>query len=331
MPEPIAEAGTASSTKTRVLIAVRVVVSVALLALLFSRMDVGALAANARQASIPWLLVALVIYFAHVLASTWRWRVLLDAQSVHVPRTLLLSSYLVAIFFNNFLPSNIGGDVIRISDTARRARSKTLATTVILVDRGLGVLGLVLVSAISATIIGHLQGHVPSPIWPVWLWAAFIVAVGIAVPLVWAPSMFGLLLRPLIAIHPEWMGERIVKLTKALERFRDSPGALAECFVGALCVQALLIVYHLAVVHALHIPIGIWDLAVIVPLSFVVQMVPVSLNGFGIREATFSLYFMRVGLPMQSGVLVSLGATVVMMIFSLSGAAVYLVQGGRRV
>jgi uncharacterized protein (TIRG00374 family) len=330
LPERHTEAGTASSTKTRILIAARVVVSVVLLALLFSRMDVGALAANARQASIPWLLVALVIYFAHVLASTWRWRVLLDAQSVHVPRTLLLSSYLVAIFFNNFLPSNIGGDVIRIADTARRTRSKTLATTIILVDRGLGVLGLVLVAAISATIVGHLQAHVPSPIWPVWLWAAFAVAIAVGIFLVWAPSMFARLLRPLTAFNPAWMTERIEKLTKALERFRDSPGALAECFAGALCVQALLIAYHLAVVYSLNIPIGIWDLAVIVPLSSVVQMAPVSLNGFGIREATFSLYFTRLGLPMQSGVLVSLGATVVMMIFSLSGAAVYLVQGGRR-
>jgi glycosyltransferase 2 family protein len=309
---------------------VRVVVSVVLLALLFSRMDVGALAANARQASVPWLLVALVIYFAHVLASTWRWRVLLDAQSVHVPRTLLLSSYLVAIFFNNFLPSNIGGDVIRISDTARRTRSKTLATTIILVDRGLGVLGLVLVAAISATIVGQLQGHVPSPIWPVWLWAAFAVTIALGIFLVWAPSLFGRLLMPLTAFNPAWMSERIEKLTHALERFRNSPGALAECFAGALCVQALLIVYHLAVVHALNVPIGVWDLAVIVPLSFVVQMVPVSLNGFGVREATFSLYFTRLGLPMQSGVLVSLGATVLMMIFSLSGAAVYLMQGGRR-
>lgn len=330
MSERLAEDRTASSSKTRVLIAVRIVVSVALLTLLFSRMDVGALMASARQASIPWLIVALAVYFAHVLASTWRWRVLLDAQDVHIPRTLLLSSYLVAIFFNNFLPSNVGGDVIRISDTARRARSKTLATTVILVDRGLGVLGLVLVAAISATIVGHLQGHVPSPIWPVWLWTAFAIAIAGAVPLVWAPSLFSRLLRPLRRINPTWVGARIEKLTATLERFRDRPGALAECFLGALCVQALLIAYHLAVVHALHIPIGVWDLAVIVPISFVVQMVPVSLNGFGVREATFSLYFMRLGLPMQSGVLVSLGATVVMMIFSLSGAALYLAHGSRQ-
>ena len=49
-----------------------------------------------------------------------------------------------------------------------------------------------------------------------------------------------------------------------------------------------------------------WDLAVIVPLSFIVQMLPVSVNGFGVREATFSFYFTRVGLSMESALLVSL-------------------------
>jgi hypothetical protein len=299
-----------------------------LLSVLFSRVDAGELWTSARRASLPWLLLALAVYFVHVVASTWRWRVLLDAQGVHVPRRRLLASYLIAIFFNNFLPSNIGGDVVRISDTAQPARSKTLATTVILVDRGLGLLGLVLVAALGATALGWLGGAQPSPIWPVWLWAGFFGAAAATAPAVLAPAGFGRLLRPLSLIDP-WVATRIDKLTGALARFRDRPGALAECFAGAVCVQGLLIAYHLAVVQALAIPISVWDLAVIVPLSFVVQMVPVSLNGFGIREATFSLYFARVGLPIQSGVLVSLGATALMMIFSLSGAALYLSQGHR--
>ena len=71
-------------------------------------------------------------------------------------------------------------------------------------------------------------------------------------------------------------------------------------------VQALLVVFYLAVVYALHMPVTFWDLAVIVPLSFVVQMLPVSVNGFGVREATFSFYFARLGLPMESAVLLSL-------------------------
>lgn len=299
--------------------------SVVLLAVLFSRMDARELWTSAKQASIPWLMLALALYFVHVVASTWRWRVLLDAQGVHVPPTTLLSSYLVAIFFNNFLPSNIGGDVVRIGDTARRARSKTLATTVILVDRGLGLLGLVLVAALGATAVGHVN----PPIWPVWLWMGFLIAIAVTAPALLAPAGFGRLLRPLSLVNP-WVAEHVVTLTDALARFRDRPGALAECFVGALCVQAILIGYHLAVVQALHVPVSVWDLAVVVPISFIVQMVPVSVNGFGVREATFSLYFMRLGLPLQSGVLVSLGATVLMMIFSLSGAALYMSHASRQ-
>ncbi len=55
-----------------------------------------------------------------MIASTWRWQLLLDAQDVKLPGRTLLGSFLVANFFNNFLPSNIGGDVIRIRDTAGR-------------------------------------------------------------------------------------------------------------------------------------------------------------------------------------------------------------------
>jgi uncharacterized membrane protein YbhN (UPF0104 family) len=323
LPDTVIEQAETSSPRRPLLLVVRIVVSVALLAILFSRIDTGELWTSARQASVPWLLIALGLYFVHVLASTWRWRVLLDAQGVHVPRRKLLSSYLVAIFFNNFLPSNIGGDVVRISDTARRAQSKTVATTVILVDRGLGLLGLVLVAALGATALGMVAGHQPSPIWPVWLWVGFFVAIAVTAPALFAPGGFGRVLRPLSTLDP-WVATRVERLTNALARFRDRPGALAECFAGAIFVQALLIGYHGAVVQALNIPISVWDLAVIVPLSFVVQMIPVSLNGFGIREATFSLYFARLGLPIQSGILVSLGATVLMMIFSLSGAALYM-------
>ena len=82
-----------------------------------------------------------------------------------------------------------------------------------------------------------------------------------------------------------------------------------------------------AAAYALHIAVGPWDLAVIVPLSFILQMAPISINGFGVREAVFSLYFARLRLPLESALLVSLVPTLLVMLFSLSGAAVYV---GRR-
>jgi len=76
-------------------------------------------------------------------------------------RVRLLNSYLVATFFNNFLPSNIGGDVIRIRDTAPQAGSKTLATTVVLMDRGLGLLGLLTIAAAGSSIASRIGGRPP--------------------------------------------------------------------------------------------------------------------------------------------------------------------------
>jgi uncharacterized membrane protein YbhN (UPF0104 family) len=306
------------------LIFVRLAVSVALLAFLFSRIDVGSLWETARQASLSWLLVALLLFFVMLLASTWRWQILLDAQSVHIPARTLLSSYMVAVFFNNFLPSNIGGDVVRIRDTAGPAGSKTLATTVILIDRAVGMVGLVFVAALGATVAGRFARQMPVPIWPAWLWAGFFVTTALTAPAVLVPAGVGRLLRPLTVVHPTWVGDRIETLTSALGRFRDRPGVLLACFAWAVVIQALLVGYHYFVAYSLHIPVTFWTLSMIVPISFIVQMIPVSVNGFGVREATFAFYFARIGLPVHSAVLLSLTATGLMMLFSLSGAAIYV-------
>ena len=320
----MSEEPSSAPSRRYAVIGVKIAVSAALLTLLFSRIDVDRLWAGARNASLAWLAIALLLYFANVLAGIWRWWLLLDAQDVHVAPLTLLNSMLVALFFNNFLPSNIGGDVIRIRDTARPAGSKTLATAVVLVDRALGFLGLVLVAASGATIAASSLHHGPMPIWPVWLWAGFLICAGTAAPVLLAPSGFGRLLQPLTVLHPEWVGDRIEKLTTVLARFRDRPSALIICFCSAVFVQALGIVFYVAVAYALHVDIAPWDLAVIVPIATVVQMLPVSINGFGVREATFSFYFARLGLPIESALLVSLVATGLTMLFSVSGAAVYI-------
>jgi uncharacterized membrane protein YbhN (UPF0104 family) len=310
-----------------VLLAVKIAVSIILLAILFSRIELTRLWSIARQASIVWLCAALGIYVINVLASVWRWHVLLGAQQIDMPVPALIQSFLVAHFFNNFLPSNIGGDVIRIRDSSRITGSKTLAATVVLADRVIGLIGLVLVAAMGATMVAGLAGHVPSPIWPSWLWAGFLGATMVSVPAVLAPAGVGRLLQPLTVLHPEWVGDRIDSVTGALARFRDRPSAIARCFGGAVFVQTTVVIFYIAVAHALRVPIAPWDLAVIVPLSFVVQMLPVSVNGFGVREATFSFYFTRVGLPLESALAVSLVAAVLIMFFSLSGGVVWFTRG----
>jgi uncharacterized membrane protein YbhN (UPF0104 family) len=307
--------------------AAKLAVSVVLLWILFSRIDFATLRSGIESASIPWLVAAIGVYAVIILASVWRWGLLLGAQGVHVGARRLTGSFLVALFFNNFLPSNIGGDVVRIRDTAGPAGSKTLATAVILVDRGLGLMGLVLVAACGASLAAAGATGGALPIGPAWLWGGFLLGAGLSMPALLAPAGFGRLLQPLRIIHPEWIDERIEKITAALSRFRNRPGALAGCFGGGVFVQGAFVAFYLAVAYALQVPIGPWDMAVIVPLSFILQMAPVSINGFGVREAAFSLYFSRLGLPLESALLVSLVPAVLVMLFSLSGAAVYVGRG----
>src|SRR4029077_20824010 len=93
---------------------------------------------------------------------------------------------------------------------------------------------------------------------------------------------------------------------------------------AAIFVQATLVVFYFGVAYALHLNVALSDQCVIVPISFVVQMLPVSVNGFGVREATFSFYFTRIGQPIASALLVSLVAQALIMMFSLTGAALYV-------
>ena len=313
------------AARTVVVPMVKLAISVTLIAVLVSRIDAARLWSIARTASVSWLIVAIVVYLAMILTSAWRWGLLLKAQRAHLGFGKLTASFLVATFWNNFLPSNIGGDVIRIADSAPAVGSKTRAATVVLVDRGIGLLGLVLVAALGATVGPRLIESGPG-VGAGMLWLAFIGATIVAVPVLLLPQALPRLLKPLRVIHPDWIDERLARLGGTLERFRDSPSVLLSCFGGAVAVQATLVGFYLAVARSMGIPIGFAELAVVVPVSFIVQMVPVSMNGFGVREATFGFYFTRIGLPLESALLVSLVGAALIMVFSLSGAATYLIR-----
>jgi uncharacterized membrane protein YbhN (UPF0104 family) len=312
-----------SSLRRSVVLAIKLAVSVGLLVILFSKIDVAELWRTARLASVPWLFAALAVFAASTFIAVWRWNLLLKTQHVEIGFASLLATFLVSSYFNNFLPSNIGGDVVRIGDTGRHVNSKTLAATVVLMDRILGLIALVFVAALGATAIGRFH-HTAAPIWPAWLWAGFLAGAAATTPAVFAPAGFGRMLRPLTVFHPEWVGNRITTLTGALARFGAEPAALVTAFTGAIGVQGALVLFYFAVAYALHLDIALWDLAVVVPMSFVVQLLPVSIGGFGVREAFFSYYFHRIGQPIEDAVLLSLVAQALLMLFSLSGLAVYI-------
>jgi uncharacterized membrane protein YbhN (UPF0104 family) len=320
------EPGGHSTTVRRLAIAgLKLGVSVALLAYLLSRVDTAKLFTKIREASLVWLAAALGLYLLMILASAWRWQKLFAAQRMSVSGGTLVRSYLVATFFNNFLPSNIGGDVVRIRDTAAVAGSKTVATTIVVIDRAIGLLGLLFVAALGASAT-RISGSGAVPVWPPLLWAGFaVLSAALTVPIA-RPGAVARLLAPARRLHMEWVQERLAKMTSAFSRFRERPSSLLWCLAGAVIVQMVLVAFYAAVAYSIAIPIPIAQLAVLVPVSFVVQMLPVSVNGFGVREATFSYYFVTLGLPVDSALALSLLGYATILAFSLSGAVVYGTQ-----
>jgi glycosyltransferase 2 family protein len=285
--------------------------------------DLQQLAGTMLRAAPAWIALAVAAYLAMLGLSVWRWQVLLRAQHVTVRARTLWKSWLVALFFSNFLPSNIGGDVWRVADTAGAAGSKTLATTIVLVDRAIGLVALFIVAAIGAAGARWLGVFVPGV---EWLWVGVGAGMIAGVPFLVAPSLLTLLLAPLRATGHHWILERASRFEDAFARFRAKPLALAGAFAAALGVQVIIVGFYTFIAQGLDIPLPFILAGVLVPISLAVQMVPVSINGFGVREAVFVYFFTRFGLPNESAVALSLLATLLIMLLSLLGGVVFLTR-----
>jgi uncharacterized protein (TIRG00374 family) len=298
-------------------------ISAGLLAMLFRQTDVSAVTARLRQVEPGWIALALVAQTALLLVSGWRWRRLLVTQDVHASTWQLTISCLVANFFNNFLPSNIGGDFVRIADTARLTGSRTVATAVVLLDRVLGLIALFAVAACGSLMLRHALPGTG------YLWILLVLGAVAATVVVSNPALVPRLLQPLTRVRKDWVTERLGRIEDMLARVGSDRGRLAQAFIGALTVQVLVVVFYLCVAWGLHIDLPLRDALVIVPVSLVIQLAPVSINGFGVREAVFSYLFKRLGHPVDAGLALSIAGAALLIVASLPGGLIFLLRRGR--
>jgi uncharacterized membrane protein YbhN (UPF0104 family) len=296
-------------------------VSAVLLYFVLRSIDLAAFAERVKGMNLLWMVLAVAVFALTMRISVWRWNRLLLAQQIEVEKRRLTESMWVSLFFNNFLPSNIGGDVVRIADTAAAAGSKTLATTVILVDRTLGLTALLLVAAVGAFSASLAGVHIPGARW---IWIASAVAIAAAIPVIVVPDLVGYLLAPVRALNRPWFTERAQRLQEAILRFRKAPRALAGAFVGAVLVHLIIVAFYLLTAQSLSVPLPLMLGAVLIPVSLAVQMAPVSINGFGVREAVFAFFFRRFGLPAEAAVALSLVSTGLIMGLSLVGGLMFV-------
>ena len=304
------------------LLLLKLSISIGLLVVLFRQTDVNAVAARLRQVEPRWIVLAIAAQSLLLVVSGWRWRRLLVTQNVHASTWQLTLSCLVANFFNNFLPSNIGGDVVRIADTATLTGSRTVATAVVLLDRVLGLIALFAVAATGSLLLRHALPGTG------YLWILLVLGAVSAAVVLARPAVVPRLLQPLTRVRKEWVSERLDRLESMLARVGGHRLHLAQAFVGALVVQLLVVLFYVCVALGLHIDLPLRDALVIVPVSLVIQLAPVSINGFGVREAVFSYLFARLGHAVDAGLALSLAGAALLILTSLPGGLLFLTRRG---
>ncbi len=302
------------------LTAAKIGVSLALLAYLVSTTGLDALLGRIRAGD-PKLFAAAVLLYAGMIAlSTWRWRLLLQAQGFPASMRRLSASYLVATFFNNFLPSNIGGDVIRVRDGSRLTGSTTTSLAVVAIDRILG-LGALWLLGVAAFVLGgpsvrHLAGA------RVVLLGLGLVFAGVAYVFL-RPGTAGRFMARSGLFRFGGIRERFEIVQQAVRVYRERMGTVGMALGASVALQTLVVWYFYAVAHALRIPLALSACFLMVPLCTLVQTVPVSFNGWGVRESVFVVYFAQVGLSRDSALAFSLVGAGLVLLLSLSGALVW--------
>ncbi|OFV87652.1 MAG: hypothetical protein A2V74_10775 [Acidobacteria bacterium RBG_16_70_10] len=306
------------------LVGAKALVSLALLAYLLSTADLRVLGERVRIADLALLSGAVACYVAMLVIATWRWRTLLQAIGCAAPLRHLTSSYLVATFFNNFLPSNIGGDVVRVRDGSRLTGSTTASLAVVAIDRILGFGALYLLAAAAFLLGGSALRE---------LAGARVVLGGLALLFTalayvfFRPGTAGKVMALSRLSSIRIVRERFEVVQAAVHAYRARVGTILFAVAASVLLQALVVWYYFAVAHALHVPLHASAAFLVVPLCTLMQAVPVTFNGWGLREGLFAVYFAQLGLPQESGLAVSLLGAGLMVLLSLSGAIVWMVRG----
>jgi len=308
-------------------------VSIALIAFLLHRMDLGRTAGVIGSLRAGYFALALATFAASLALGSVQWRKLLGVQDIHITAGKAVSYYYVGAFFNVILPSNIGGDVVRVYDVYRDSgkSNETIAATV--TDRMLGLVALGLLAMPAGLYIASSRGAL-GPESGFGAAGAFIVLAFVA-SLVFAFLVFmnrrfargiARLLRPFFIGGTR---ERAKDIYESFHLYRRNMRHLLAALGIAVMVQVLRVLVHYEVSLALGLDIPAIYFFLFIPVIAIFIALPISIGGLGIREGLGVVLFCGVvpGLAEEQAFSMELLAGVVGALVSLIGGVLYTRRG----
>jgi uncharacterized membrane protein YbhN (UPF0104 family) len=285
----------------------RMIISVLLLTWLASRLSWAQLGHELAHLRLEWLLAAGGLYVLTQVVSAFRWQLLAGPLGFAQPLRQYAGYYFIGMFFNLFLPTSVGGDVIRALYLDGGSGRKLAAFLSTFLDRFSGLLVLLALACLAMALC-----PIPLPAWiSLCVWGA---AAGAAL---------GLAVLPLLA---RWTGRfaRVRRLRQAALIYLDHPRLLVYGSALSLVVQAANVIVVWLAGQALGLSVPGAYYWILVPMVTLLTLLPISLNGMGIREGGTVLFLAPLGIDETAALSLAFLWFAVFTAVSLLGGCVYL-------
>lgn len=307
------------------LLLLRLLVSIVMLTILVARIptdDLGDILPGWRSTSALWLLGAAAATAVAFVLSAMRWQQVTRTLGLDCRLGQLLNHYLAGQFVGNFLPTTIGGDVLRVTRLGRDTGDRPNAFASVLIERLTGWVVLPLMTLIALIINRGLLRESGGR-------AVLTLAIGTLVVLcavVWA------------AEHPRMggrvMGDGAVRqqlgaVHVGLGVYREHPDAAQRVILVGVAYQSMLVLATALAGAALGIDPGPTAWLAYAPMVLIVQVLPVGFGGLGVREGALAWFLAPHGVTSAEALLLGLLLYVLNLLVSLAGAPSFAL-GGRR-
>lgn len=269
------------------------------------------------------LYLALAVFFQllSIFIMALRWQKLLQGYGHQPGLRNLFSYYLIGLFFNNFLPTSIGGDVVRIYNVVDETGDRTSGFASVIIERIIGIAATLSLAILALFFISQ-QVNSPKLLWITVLLFTAIIFFFIFIIL---KKPFELMVRIFEKVTFFKIGEKLSKLFEAIHFFKARRRILVYVFLYSLASQVAIILMNYSLVRAFNLQVDLIYLFLVVPVTFVMTILP-SINGVGLRDLGYVSLLARVGVSDAAALSLSFMNLFIPMLISISGALLFVIH-----
>ncbi len=301
----------------------RLVISIVLLVVLFrvtNWRDAMEILADTRPVT---ALIALALCIIGLIMSAVRWNVLVRAHNIRISNALAIRCYWVGAFFGNFLPSNIGGDVVRIVVMKRPDKLAQIGASII-VERITGLV--IILFLVICSLLLHAEYYAKDKLFIlVWLGVGGLTLSILVVVL--AGKRVSLLMYSWGRRDGSWIRRGIDKFRKLVDNvnyYGKARGAVFLTTVWAVFFYVDMVTFHYFSLVAVGAHLPWFEVLFIAPLIPLVSFLPISVNAIGVAEGTFVFFYAQAGVPVENALAAALLLRLIMTFTSLLGGLFWL-------